>query len=174
MGACEGGNQGGTGSTTLPPTSNTPTPDQLPQPVPPDADIQLQRQLVAEYHLRNFKKIAWLSLDRKATNEDGLYHEAVEQIFTPPRYFQAFAQINPSVQDLIKYGIDERKDALFRVSTKVLDDLGFGDDVIRIGDKIVWDGVEYAIWAIHRENQWLNTNIPLELALVCQRWRQGE
>lgn len=170
---CDANSQGGT-VIILPVDGTTPQPDPQPQTFPPDADIIQMENFTAEYHRTHFKKIAWLSLNRVATQEDQLYHEAVHQSFSAPVYFPAFVQINPSVQDLIKYGIDEKKDALFRVSSKLINDMGLGDDMLRIGDKIVWDGVEYGIYAMHRENQFANTNIPLELALICQRWRQGE
>ena len=170
---CDANSQGGV-VVILPVDGTTKVPDLLPQLFPPDADGHQMRNFTAEYHLSHFKKIAWMSLNRVTTVEDELYHEAVTQAFSPPVYIPAFTQINPSIQELIKYGIDEKKDALFRVSTKVINDMGLGDDIIRIGDKIVWDGVEYGIQAMHRVNQFANTNIPMELVFICQRWRQGE
>lgn len=144
---------------------------------PPIKDLELQKKFQSELWRRVFgqSKVVWLALDKEKTKEDDeLYHESFPQRYKAPVEIPAFVKINPSKQELKKYGIDETKEVLLLLSTIVLEEQGLTDGSLRIGDKVVWDGVEYEIMTFHREEPWANTNVYFHVACTLQRFRQGE
>ena len=141
--------------------------------LPPAPDVDLHRHFNREYWIRHFPRVGWMELDRVETVEDELYHEAVKQEFKEPIFIPAYIEINPSAQELQKWGIDEPKEVMLRFSTVVLQDFNLGVSDIRIGDKIVWDNIEYEIMTHHRDKYWFNQVIPFEIMCTLNRYRQG-
>ena len=143
--------------------------------LPPFPDFDLQKQFHREYWLTRFPRVGWMALDRTATVEDPLYHEAVKQVFEDPLFIPAYIQIEPSRQELMKIGIDEPKDVLLQFNVEVLkEDFDLATDDVRIGDKIMWDNIEYMLHTHHRDGYLANSVIPTKLICTLMRYRQGE
>lgn len=162
--------------------------------MPFDQELELQRQYQREMYWHFAKKVAWFRLLRDQAigwnfptlywndqqlvwdqdrNVDELYTERRHQPFGAPVWVPAFVELNPNRQMLLKVGIDEQRDLVIHLSTVILDDLKISLDV-RVGDKFLFDNLEYMVQNVWFDKYWANTNVPLEQVCALQRYRQGE
>lgn len=144
------------------------------QKFPSGGELDINKQLQVEMYVRFFPPIAWVPMDRAQTKLHKRYREAKDQIYKDPVLLPAFVELNPSKQLLGKMGIDEKRELLIRFSTVVLEALGFKDDDVKVGDKVVFDSIEYEIMTLHRDKYWANSNVAFELTVTLQKYRQGQ
>jgi hypothetical protein len=142
-------------------------------------DIKLQLELQREFWRRHYPAVTLHLLDREATNVDPLYQEAANPRLEAKSYsLPAHVEINPSVQRLRRFGVEEARDLVVSFSTVLLDDLGLLDlsTSFLIGSRVQFDADQYELLTQHRlrEAYWLGTHIPLVLACTATRLRRGK
>lgn len=146
----------------------------LPVVVPPQTDIRIVKQWHREFYRIRFPVVHWLRLNRMKTNVNRLYLEAVQWFYFDPIILPAFVRLNGDTQSLSRFGIDETREITISFSIPILEDLGFNFLDVTIGDKVIFDGIEYQILQIARKSYVFNWNIPLDLVCSSRMFRLGE
>lgn len=132
-------------------------------------DIDLVRGVDAEAFHRHFPPISLYRIDRRSTVIN-LYGEprAVTSVETPPTTGQPTFQspvtipiriiIEPPMEELKKFGIEQKIDALAVFSDKILVDRGISP---RIGDHLEAYGIRFELLTVSFSDYFGNTQIPL-------------
>lgn len=145
--------------------------------IPDDFDTVLQKQYLREYADSRFPIVRLARLDRVQTLKDPLYNEATARRFQDPVDLRAYAEHEPPKKILIKYGLDQTRPVMFKVTTLHLEELGILEnrDDFLIGDLILWGADTYEIKDQTRdtESYWANSNIPFFLVLGADYYREG-
>lgn len=141
--------------------------------LPPHTDINIVKKFHKEFFWRHFPKVTYLKLDRENTIVDTLTNETTNWVYHDPIEIPAYVKLSPSRQLLGLFGIDEERDLLIAFSVAILHELGLGNNAICIGDKVIYDNIEYQIMTVHRRNYFFNWNIPLEITCTLSRFRRG-
>lgn len=146
-------------------------------------DISVQRDMHREQWMTNVKPKIWRRLIRdprliydnssytwdnetveydRFDSVDHLYNEQIQKRFHPPVLIRILIQEQTNSQELGKLGIWERRPAIAKFSTVILEEMGFSPRSLRIGDIIEYEGHEYTLDTVieEPESHWLETGIP--------------
>mgnify|MGYP006293025649 CR=1 FL=1 len=140
-------------------------------------DYKMQAGLQREAFIRHHPVVQWVRLDRSETVVDELYNDTKNPRWLDPVDVHAHVDHSPSVQKLMRYGIQEERDVLITFSTVLLGDAGLlqNNSNFMIGDLIRWDNDLYEIVSQHRskDGYWGSSNIPFHIVVSCKRYQFG-
>lgn len=146
-------------------------------------DLAVQREFHREQWNTNVKPKVWRRLARDSRflydnpayywddetvlfdqfdSTDYLYKEEVKKRFHKPIKIRVLIIEQSNSQELGKLGIVEKRPAMAKFSTVVLEDMGLTSRSLRIGDILEYEGHEYTIDTVIEdpESHWLETGIP--------------
>ena len=137
------GDIGPPGVTTVTPTlPTTLAPDSVDLLATKDLDVLRLQQFDLEYFYRTFPQLQWIRIGQKGSHMHSIYHESTDdqKSFESPVLLPIHVRVNPPMQILQKYGIDEPQDALGVFSLPVIGDvskrLNLPSLQVSIGDRV--------------------------------------
>lgn len=111
----------------------------------------LQSQVLEEYELFN----AWIPyyrVNKSATTVDTLYKEHTGTlVYSAPITLPVYVDHKPKLNILIRYGFDQDRDFMIYISTSAWDKyVALGDPTVvpEIGDKIVFDNIDFRVMSV--------------------------
>lgn len=125
-----------------------------------------------------------------ATRFDPLYGEAVDASMTTvvqPHLSGTYQAANPILYGtpspvrakifrseldikLKRYGFDKTRELVVTFPTSILDRNGI---TLVEGDYLEWDGHNYEVKEVGRDEYWHNSNVQLYITCACNAWRMG-
>lgn len=145
--------------------------------IPDNYDTMAQKNYLREYAEAYYPLVDLVLLDREQTIVDDLYIEATAKRFKAPKPIRCYVEHNPTKKSLKKYGLEQTRDVLFKITTMHLADIGYlqNNSVWMIGDLIKWGSDFYEIKDQIPDNNayWATTNIPFYYVLAADYYRAG-
>lgn len=149
-----------------------------------DPDLDTVMGMMKEQAYAHFPTIEYYVHNTPRTVLDEYHLEASEdeKTFADPVTVHCFLEFNPNKWQLIKYGMDVRRDLVIHVPTPILLDESVAlatqaspgatpDILVQIGDQFVFNDERYEVLTWTRDRHWGPRYIPLYVVIVSDRVR---
>lgn len=142
-------------------------------------DLALDMEYIKEFSEQHLPTIPYYSLQTTQAELDPVHQEIEEHLkeWSSAISLVTFVRLNPTAKELLKWGIDDKRDVILTPAVVKLLDVGLAtlsdtkdptsDPIIGVkpGDLFSFDGQQYVVLDYHRESYHANYNKPMYIAI---------